>query len=112
MRPQIVSSEATTTANDTGGGSALALAQDENESYMRYEFSETRKVLDEFFHKDPAENDRTEFLSLFFSVLVLSKGGLISQGLFTSVPFPKYCVKLLCIKVQMKSSGIVISQIL
>ncbi len=42
--------------NDTGGGSALA--QDENESYMRYEFSETRKVLDEFFHKDPAENDR------------------------------------------------------
>ena len=53
-----MSSEATTTANDTGGGSALALAQDENESYMRYEFSETRKVLDEFFHKDPAENDR------------------------------------------------------
>ena len=65
MRPQIVSSEATTTtANDTGGGSALALAQDENESYMRYEFSETRKVLDEFFHKDPAENDRFVFFSL------------------------------------------------
>ena len=67
MRPQIVSSEATTTANDTGGGSALALAQDENESYMRYEFSETRKVLDEFFHKDPAENDRFVFFSLYFS---------------------------------------------
>ena len=90
MRPQIVSSEATTTANDTGGGSALALAQDENESYMRYEFSETRKVLDEFFHKDPAENDRfVFFFSLFLRVLMFSKGGLISEGLFALLPFPE-----------------------
>ena len=46
LRPQMVSEATETTTDDY-------------ESKMRYEFSETRKVLDEFFHKEQAvENDR------------------------------------------------------
>ena len=47
LRPQMVSEAATETPTT-----------DDYESKMRYEFSETRKVLDEFFHKEQAvEND-------------------------------------------------------
>ena len=56
LRPQMIT-EATDTTSCTNANS------NDYESKMRYEFSETRKVLDEFFHKDPTDNERFAIIS-------------------------------------------------